>query len=148
QSRPMLTPRTRSKAMFVPPLLALPLIAYNIMAMFGYGEVAAWSAPMFTIAMISGGVWSVSAGDIFVAVSLLLLFGEILKSTRFGNASVVDHMLSTLVFVVCLVEFLVFPFAATSVFFLLMVMALIDVIAGFTVSIRAAARDVQFGGVE
>ena len=134
--------------MFFPPLLALPLIAYNLMALFGYGDAGAWSVPVFSVTMISGGVWSVSAGDIFVAISLVLLFGEILKSTRFGNASVVDHMLSTLVFVVCLVEFLVFPFAATSVFFILMVMALIDVIAGFTVSIRAAARDVQFGGVE
>nr|WP_246018324.1 hypothetical protein [Pelagibacterium montanilacus] len=118
------------------------------MALFGYGSAADWAAPMFSITMVSGGVWSVGAGDLFLAVSLLLLFGEILKSTRFGNASVVDHMLSTLVFVVCLVEFLVVPFAATSVFFILMMMALIDVIAGFTVSIRAAARDVQFGGLE
>lgn len=141
----MLSPRSRTTAMFVPPLLALPLIVYNLLVLVGYGEAAAWAAPVFSFAMISGGVWSLSAGDIFVAVSLVLLFGEILKSTRFGNASVVDHMLSTLVFVICLIEFLVLPFAATSVFFLLMVMALIDVIAGFTVSIRAAARDVQFG---
>lgn len=141
----MLTPRRPTGSIFVPPLLALPLIAYNVMAFLGYGEAAAWATPAFAFTMISGGVWSVSAGDVFIAVSLVLLFGEILKSTRFGNASVVDHMLSTLVFVICLVEFLVLPFAATSVFFLLMVMALIDVIAGFTVSIRAAARDVQFG---
>ena len=87
-----------------------------------------------------------SAGDVFIVVSLVLLFGEILKATRFGSASVIDHMLSTAVFVICLVEFLLVGFAATSVFFILMVMALIDVIAGFSVSIRAAARDVQFGG--
>ena len=132
--------------MFVPPLLALPLLAYNLMALFGYSDGTAWAAPLFSFAMVSGGVWAVSAGDVFIVVSLLLLFGEILKATRFGSASVVDHMLSTAVFVVCLVEFLLVGFAATSVFFILMVMALIDVIAGFTVSIRAAARDVQFGG--
>lgn len=134
--------------MFVPPLLALPLIVYNVMALFGFSNGEAWAAAIATITMVSGGVWDLSVGDIFIVVSLVLLFGEILKATRFGNASVVDHMLSTLVFVICLVEFLLVGFAATSVFFILMVMALIDVIAGFTVSIRAAARDVQFGGVE
>ncbi|WP_375143246.1 hypothetical protein [Pelagibacterium sp. H642] len=134
--------------MFVPPLLALPLIVYNVMALFGFSNGEAWAAPIAIITMVSGGVWDLSVGDIFIVVSLVLLFGEILKATRFGNASVVDHMLSTLVFVICLVEFLLVGFAATSVFFILMVMALIDVIAGFTVSIRAAARDVQFGGVE
>lgn len=134
--------------MFVPPLLALPLIVYNLMALFGFSDGAAWAAPIATISMVSGGVWDLSVGDIFIVVSLVLLFGEILKATRFGNASVVDHMLSTAVFVVCLIEFLLVGFAATSVFFILMIMALIDVIAGFTVSIRAAARDVQFGGIE
>ncbi|RDE07590.1 hypothetical protein [Pelagibacterium lacus] len=131
--------------MFVPPLLALPLVVYNLMALFGYGTAADWAAPLFTITVVSGGIWLISAADLFVALSLVLLFGEILKSTRFGNASVVDHMLSTVVFVVCLVEFLLVPYAATSAFFILMLMALIDLIAGFTVSIRAAARDVQFG---
>jgi len=132
--------------MFVPPLLALPLVAYNVMALFGFSDGAAWAAPLLSVGMVSGGVWAVSAGDVFIVVSLVLLFGEILKATRFGSASVIDHMLSTAVFVICLVEFLLVGFAATSVFFILMVMALIDVIAGFSVSIRAAARDVQFGG--
>jgi hypothetical protein len=134
--------------MFVPPLLALPLVVYSIMALFGFSNGEAWAVPIATITMVSGGVWDLTVGDIFIVVSLVLLFGEILKATRFGNASVVDHMLSTLVFVICLVEFLLVGYAATSVFFILMVMALIDVIAGFTVSIRAAARDVQFGGVQ
>ena len=72
------------------------------------------------------------------------MFFEILKSTRTSNASVLDHLLSTFVFVAFLVEFLVIPAAATSVFFLLMIMALIDVMAGFSVSIRSAGRDVSF----
>ncbi len=134
--------------MFVPPLLALPLIVYNVMAMFGFSDTAAWISPAFSVPMVSGGLWMISAADLFITGSLILLFGEILKSTRFGNASVLDHMLSTAVFVICLVEFLLVGYAATSVFFILMVMALIDVIAGFTVSIRAAARDVQFGSGE
>ncbi len=51
-----------------------------------------------------------------------------------------------LVFVVCLVEFIVVKQAATSVFFLIMVATLIDVIAGYTIGIRVARRDLNIGG--
>lgn len=134
--------------MLIPPLLALPLIVYNILGLFVFADATGWADTLFFVPLVSGATWQITTADLFVLVSLVLLFGEILKATRFGNASVVDHMLSMVVFVVCLVEFLLVPFAATSAFFILMVMALIDVIAGFTVSIRAAARDVQFGGLE
>jgi hypothetical protein len=40
----------------------------------------------------------------------------------------------------------VVPQAATSLFFLLLVALLIDVIAGFTIGIRVAKRDIGFGG--
>ena len=80
--------------------------------------------------------------DLLVLVALFILFIEILKSTRTGSSSVVDHMLSTLVFVLFLVEFLLVSGASTSVFFTLMVITLIDVMAGFSVSIRAAGRDI------
>jgi hypothetical protein len=39
------------------------------------------------------------------------------------------------------VEFLLVPGAAHSVFFTLMAIAFIDVLAGFSVSLRAAGRD-------
>jgi hypothetical protein len=40
------------------------------------------------------------------------------------------------------------PQAATSVFFLLMMAALIDVVAGFTIGIRVAKRDIGFGSAD
>jgi hypothetical protein len=55
-------------------------------------------------------------------------------------------MLSTALFVVFLIEFLLAGAAASSVFFLLMVMAIVDVVAGFTISITGAGRDVTMGG--
>jgi hypothetical protein len=51
-------------------------------------------------------------------------------------------MLSMVVFVAFLIEFLLVGAAASSVFFLLGVMSLIDVVAGFSVSITSAGRDV------
>ena len=71
----------------------------------------------------------------------LLLFVEVLKSTRTGGDSVVDHALSMMVFVACLILFLVWPLAGTSLFFLIMLTTLVDVIAGFSVTIRSARRD-------
>ena len=53
-----------------------------------------------------------------------------------------------LVFVACIVEFLVVNAAATSVFFLMMVASLIDVVAGFTIGIRVARRDLSIGGAD
>ena len=56
----------------------------------------------------------------------------------------VDHLLSTFVFVAYLVEFLLVQAAAHQVFFILMLITFIEVLAGFSVSLRAAGRDVNF----
>ena len=63
-------------------------------------------------------------------------------------ASVVDHTLSTGVFIALVVEFLTVAECGTSTFFILALMALIDVVAGFTVSIVAARRDFAVGGMQ
>jgi hypothetical protein len=51
-------------------------------------------------------------------------------------------------FIVMLVEFLLVPQAGTSTFFILMVISLVDVMAGFTVTVRTAQRDLQVDRVE
>ena len=70
--------------------------------------------------------------------------GTFSSSTK-GLVTIIDHLLSTFVFIAYLVEFLLVQAAAHSVFFLLMMIALVDVLAGFTVSIRSATRDVNVG---
>jgi hypothetical protein len=64
-----------------------------------------------------------------------------LKATRTSSRSLFDHLLSTVVFIGALVEFLLVPQAASSVFAILLTMSLIDVLAGWSVSMRAARRD-------
>lgn len=135
--------RRPSRSSFIPPLLLIPLLAYNFFVfLFMGGDPAGWSAQLLTIPMVSGQDWSLTAGDLLLVVGLVCLFFEVVKATNTGRSSVVEHMLSTLVFVVFLVEFLLIGGAASSVFFLLMIMALVDVVAGFTVSITSAGRDV------
>jgi membrane-associated HD superfamily phosphohydrolase len=126
-------------------LLVFPFLAYNLVVftIFGANPVN-WAAGMFAIPMPSGMPWAISAGDFLLVVGIVCLFFEVLKSTRSARASIVEHMLSMVIFVVMLVEFLLVGAASSSVFFLLMVMSLIDVVAGFTVSITSASRDVEF----
>ncbi|MDQ2704741.1 MAG: hypothetical protein M3Y43_06235, partial [Pseudomonadota bacterium] len=100
---------------------------------------------LFSFRMMSGGTFSMTTGILMIVIALLLFFVEIVKSTRTSNASVIDHLLSTFVFVAFLVEFLLVEGAAHPVFFVLMTISLIDVLAGFSVSLRAASRDVSIG---
>ena len=57
----------------------------------------------------------------------------------------INHGLSMLVFVIALIEFITLKGFATSVFFFIMLMALFDTIAGYTVSIVAAEHDLGLG---
>ncbi|MGE0749472.1 MAG: hypothetical protein AB7K64_02690 [Variibacter sp.] len=120
------------------PLLIVPLALYNIMTFLIPVD---WQAPLTTIPMMSGGQWTISFADILLAIAIVMLMFETVKATRTSSRSIVDHMLSTLVFVAALVEFLLVPRVATSTFALLVLICLIDVVGGYTVSIRTARRD-------
>lgn len=128
------------------PLLIIPLILYNIgmTGVLGAGDDP-WKSELMSVAMMSGGTFTLTLGDALVLLSLVLLFVEVVKSTRAARSSILDHLLSTFVFVAFLVEFLLVKGAAHSVFFTLMIIALVDVLAGFSVSLRAAERDVNIG---
>ncbi|PWV98203.1 hypothetical protein DFR52_105184 [Hoeflea marina] len=132
--------------LFAIPLMIVPFVLYNlvIIGIVGSG-VGALNDTVTSLSMMSGAQWTMSWGDVLIVIALLLLFVEVVKSTRTGAASVLDHLLSMFLFVVFLVEFLLVQAAATHVFFILMVIAFIDVIAGFTVSIKSAGRDVSIG---
>ena len=135
--------RRPARGVFIPPLLIIPLVIYNLVVFpFMGGNPAGWSGELFTVPMVSGIAWSLTSGDVVLVLGLACLFFEVLKSTNSGRSSVVEHMVSTLVFVIFLVEFLLVGAAGSSVFFLLMMMSIFDVVAGFSVSITSAGRDV------
>ncbi len=136
----------------VMPLLAIPMIYYNIVVFGGFAgpgaQVAAWmAAPALTIPMFSGAVLNLSVSDIILFAAMPLLFFEIVKSARSDALSVLNHIVSTLALVFATVEFVAVPGFSTAVFCLLTVMQLVDVIAGFTVTIAAARRDVGMTSV-
>ena len=64
------------------PLLIVPFAIYNIIAFLMPG--VAWSGTVTSVHMMSGADWTMSAGDLLVALAILMLFVEMLKSTRIG----------------------------------------------------------------
>jgi hypothetical protein len=135
--------RGRPRGVFIPPLLIIPFLIYNIVAfVFLGGNPAGWSSELFGFTMVSGQRWVLTGADLMVVLGLVCLFVEVLKSTQTGRSSVIEHMLSTVLLVAFLIEFILVGAAASSVFFILMVMSLVDVVAGFTISITGAGRDV------
>jgi hypothetical protein len=93
--------------------------------------------------MVSGEHWTITSEDILIMLAILMLFFEFVKATRVGVKTIIDHMLSAVLFVVLLIEFLLVRQAATSTFFLLVVISFVDVVGGFTVTIRTAQRDLS-----
>ncbi len=123
------------------PLLLVPFAIYNIIAFLTPG--VGWTTPVTTVHMMSGQDWVLTWEDMLLAFAILLLAVEIIKSTRMGMRSIVDHVLAMALFIVMLVEFLLVQRAGTSTFFLLTMIGLVDVLVGFIVSIRSSQRQVE-----
>jgi hypothetical protein len=121
------------------PLLLIPFAVYNIIAFLMPG--VGFTNAVTSVTTASGGEWTMSTGDYLVCLAVLLLFVELLKSTRIGVRNVVDHGLSFLLFVAMTVEFILVRQAASSTFFILLVISFVDVLGGFAVSLRSAQRD-------
>lgn len=124
------------------PLLVLPMIYFNLAVFIGFGadpvQVNAWLAgSAFQLTMFTGAVWSMTQGDLIVAAAMGLLFIEILKSVGSPMLSMVNHGIAVMTLLVYVVEFISVPGFTHTVFFLLALMQLIDVIAGYTITIVA-----------
>ncbi|MGB8156825.1 MAG: hypothetical protein WCF34_10990 [Pseudolabrys sp.] len=128
------------------PLLLIPFAIYNIIAFLMPG--VSWTGVVSTVHMMSGADWTMTAGDALVALAILLLCGEVMKSSRISRRTIIDHALSLILFLGMLIEFLLVKQAATATFFLLLVVGFIDVLGGFAVTLRSAQRDLTVEGVE
>lgn len=125
------------------PLLLIAFVIYNIVAFILVLPDTIWTTQAVAVPMMSGEVWKLTWEDILVTGSILLLWVEIIKSTHISVRTIIDHVLSLFLFVAMLIEFLLVKSAGTSTFFLLLVISLVDVLAGFIIGIRGAARQVE-----
>lgn len=137
------------------PFLLVPVVLYNLVALFAGGADAAGAPVMaasmdataFGISMLSGVTMAVTWGDVMVVVAIVFLFIEVIKSTSTASSSIVNHIVSMGLFIACLVEFLMWESFATGTFFIITMMVLLDALAGMVVTIVSARRDFGVEGI-
>jgi uncharacterized membrane protein YqhA len=123
------------------PLLLVPFALYNILVFLM--PSFSWNHEIWHVHMMSGGDWVLTLGDAIIAGSVIILLIEMLRAARRASRrTIVEHVLSMVLFVAMLVEFMSLKGIASSTFFLLLIISFVDVAAGFAVSIRSAPREV------
>lgn len=137
------------------PYLAIPVIVYNLVALFS-GDTADGNAPailatiettVISLPMLSGVQLELSWADMLVALAVGFLFVEVVKATSTASAGIINHMLSMGLFIICLMEFVVFESFATAPFFIITLIVLLDALAGMVVTIVSARRDFGVEGI-
>jgi hypothetical protein len=86
------------------PLLAIPIVIYNIMALTGAAfptpeaEAVANGASAMAMRLANPadgwqifGSWRLTSGDILVILSMVFFFVEIIKSTSTGSSTIANH---------------------------------------------------------
>ncbi|MEL6747652.1 MAG: hypothetical protein AAGF32_00200 [Pseudomonadota bacterium] len=135
------------------PLLVIPFLLYNMIA-FGFGisgqPSETFASELFSTTMPSGAEWVFTTRDLIMVITLMLLAVEMIKASYVsrGAASLTDQALSLVLFVVCLIQFLLVDVAATSLFLLITLTSAIDVVTGAIISVQTARRDFGFGGAQ
>ena len=110
------------------PLLLLPYALYHVM-----GDMSSYAFGNFTM------------GHVLTLIAIICLYAEIFKSTRTGTSAISDHMFSMLLFVGALVEYILSVNKEPTLLLLIAIM-FVDVVGGFTITIRGARRDMNIGG--
>lgn len=122
------------------PLLLIPLAICNILIFLMPG--VSFAAALFTVPLPSGIAWTVTLSDALLALGILLLLLEVIKSARPGGKYFTDHFLALLVFGGAAAEFVLLPQFGTSTFFLLTLLMLVDVFSGIGLRARRVKRAV------
>src|ERR1700738_1445962 len=119
------------------PLLLIPLAIYNIIAFLMPG--VSLTDPLVKLTLMSGTEWPVTLSDVLLALGIFLLLLEIIKGARPGAKYLTDHLLSLIVFGAAAAEFVLWPKFGTSTYFLLSLLALVDLLSGIALRTRRAA---------
>jgi hypothetical protein len=119
------------------PLLLIPLAVYNIIVFLM--PTVSFTDVLFKVPMITGESWPVTLGDLLLALGIVLLLLEVVKGARPGAKFLMDHLLSLIVFGAAVAEFVMWPKFGNSIYFLLVLLAMADFIAGVAQRTRRRA---------
>jgi hypothetical protein len=116
------------------PLLLIPLAIFNIIVFLMPG--VSFADPVLKLTLMSGAEWPVTLSDMLLTLAILLLLSEVIKGARPGAKYLTDHLLSLVVFGGAAAEFLLWPRFASSTYFLLTMLALVDFLSGIGLRTR------------
>lgn len=129
------------------PLLIISVIVFNVTLLSKPGSLDVNTMPFFSMSLPSDNLWHALKGDFIVMGAIILFFIDILKSARFSKGGLIKHGLSLLLLITLLVEFMVWPAAANSTCVILMLICLLDLIAGFIFKSTTTRKDFNLGGI-
>ena len=133
------------------PLLLIPFAFFNIavflldMPLGDEEKSAVFTIPLAsepTLPLVFDHSMTVTLGDLIVAIGILLLYVEMIKAVRPGGKSMMDHLLSLILFLAMAAELLFVPRAASPTLLLLTVLGFVDFITG--ISVRLAQPRIRF----
>jgi hypothetical protein len=116
------------------PLLLIPVAIYNIIVFLMPG--VSFTEPLLKLTLVSGAEWPVTLSDILLTLGIVLLLFEVIKGARPGAKYLTDHLLSLIVFGCAAAEFVMWPRFASSTYFLLTLLALVDFLSGLALRTR------------
>jgi hypothetical protein len=137
--------------LFAFPLLLIPFAFFNIvvfllnMPLRDVEKSAVFTIPLAsepTFPPVFARSMPVTLGDLIVAIGILLLYVEMVKAVRPGGKSMMDHLLSFILFLVMAGELVFVPRATSATLLLLIVLGFVDFITG--ISVRLAQPKVVF----
>jgi hypothetical protein len=105
------------------PVLAVVVAAYNFVVVLGSRAVG---DVIREVTLPSGAIWPITVGDVFIVTALVLVLIEF-ASLGSGRASVVNHALSGIVFMICVAELLFVRGCGTAEFALMTLIVGLDV---------------------
>jgi uncharacterized membrane protein YtjA (UPF0391 family) len=123
------------------PVMILPALVYGIIGFAGGGAAAAWMHhEAFSIPMASGEIWRVSRSAVFIGLSLICFFAELLRTALPTRASLWANMLLACAMVPCLALFLLARGFATDEFFLVCLMMFLDFVLDSAILVFTSRR--------
>jgi hypothetical protein len=137
------------------PFSLIPLVLYLLAGLFLYsnanyvvepGQVVLhpfWNEAVIGFTLVSGQNWALSHGDVLITIAIVCLLFSMLRSASAHRGTVVGNMIMVLVLCAYIVCFLTVGFCGTSVFFIILMIALIDTLATVSISMVASHSPVH-----
>lgn len=127
------------------PLLLLPALIYvGLWAIWGAHLDTHFAAPLLSIHMISGETWTLTVSAVFLLFAIFCMFVEIVRSVTPTTWSIAENLASAIAFAIGIVLFLAVRGFATTEFFVVVVLLLLDFVTDFVVMTISARRTVQY----